>query len=124
MIEIITLVLNFKNYSLAPTYVRPKAVVSLEFGMVDLDAFYPLPKELSVNERLRIVNELMKTKTNEIDPKAWFAIRSIFTTIERDHQLKAEEWGVINNTMNIILTEAHELNTGERRNASRRYQQR
>lgn len=76
------------------------------------------------NERFRTINDLMKYKGIEVDSKAWFAIRSTFTTIEINHELSVEESIVVDSIMKAVLTEVHGINTGLRWSDARLYQKR
>lgn len=75
------------------------------------------------NKGITIISELFENKMSEINPKAWFLIRSTFITIERDHQLSEGKWTEIDNIMKVLLMEAHDLNTGPRLSEGRIYQE-
>lgn len=74
------------------------------------------------NERIRNINDALKHKVDKLDSRAWFIIRSTFTTIERDEELNEEESEEIENILKAVLSEVHDLNGGPRWSEARIYQ--
>lgn len=67
-----------------------------------------------MKKRIHIVNDLMKTKANEIDWFAWHTLHSMFTAIERAPEIKGDELVLADNILKAVLVEVHELNTDQR----------
>lgn len=81
-------------------------------------------KQLSVNERIRFLSDVLKDKANELDSKAWFLTRSILTNVEIVPDISGEELAEVDNVLRAVLKEVHELSTGQRWNDARTYQER
>lgn len=64
------------------------------------------------SERIRIINDQLKGKANELNPSAWSVIRSTLTAIEIDHELIGEESVEVDNILTAVLMETHKVSTG------------